>query len=82
MSINGFKNAEENDGVVIWDDIAATASTQADRTAESGSRRRRWMVEIILDKKGARTSPWELDSRARRETHCLRTGGLEEESVL
>jgi hypothetical protein len=62
--------------------MAEVASTQAERTAESGSRSRRVMVEIILERWGERELPWERDRRVKRETHCLRTGDLEEESVL
>ena len=67
---------------MILDDMAATASMQADRTAESESRRRRSTVATILERKGASASPWKRVRSERRLTHCLRTGDLEEESVL
>lgn len=39
-------------------------------------------MEIILERWGERELPWERDRRVKRQTHCLRTGDLEEESVL
>jgi hypothetical protein len=40
------------------------------------------MVDIILERWGERELPWERERRVKRETHCFRTGDLEEESVL
>ncbi|GFY88357.1 ARM repeat superfamily protein [Actinidia rufa] len=80
-STSGFRN-EQNGGLVIREAMEATASTQAERTAESESRRRRrTTAESILERCGERASPCAAERRPSSRTHCLRTGDFSEESV-
>lgn len=67
---------------MICEAMEVTAATQARRTAESESRRRRTTAASILERCGERLSPCEVDRRPNRRTHCLRTGDFSEESVV
>lgn len=72
---------EVNGGEVRCEERDSDAATQAERTEESGSRRRRTTADWSLVRWGEREFPWCSERTETSRRHWRRTGDLSEESV-